>query len=265
MLFDIFCQWHLVDIVTDNNWRCLVFRVDVRVTVQFDGKAKCWSCLCPVLQPHNSATLAMTRKSQSLPPRPWLYLFKSIQWDSAPRLPPERPVPVLIHVFPSARQLQSEEPHSNVRHELTGCPRQVSSCPGVSFPNQGDKVVSLSDFWALPRCASSSSALATLTRNHGPIETQCWKTTVGRLEESRECLLVISRGTSQNTGASIPFRWFVYGGKAFSMVPNSISEIQVTPLWNRNEVKATLLTHYLLRELYENMSGVSNVKMITDP
>lgn len=68
MLFDIFCQWHLVDIVTDNNWRCLVFRVDVRVTVQFDGKAKCWSCLCPVLQPHNSATLAMTRKSQSLPP-----------------------------------------------------------------------------------------------------------------------------------------------------------------------------------------------------
>lgn len=72
---------------------------------------------------------------------------------------PQRPASMLTSVFPSTRQLQSENPSlTSATHKLPGCPGQVSSCPGVLFPNQECKVVSLSDFWAFSRWTSSASS-----------------------------------------------------------------------------------------------------------
>lgn len=72
---------------------------------------------------------------------------------------PQRPVSMLTSVFPSTRELQSENPSlTSATHKLPGCPGQVSSCPGVLFPNQECKIASLSDFWAFSRCTSSAGS-----------------------------------------------------------------------------------------------------------
>lgn len=58
---------------------------------------------------------------------------------------PQKPVSMVNSVFPSTGQQHSENPNlTSATHKLPGCPGQVSSCPGVIFPNQECKVVSLS-------------------------------------------------------------------------------------------------------------------------
>lgn len=119
---------------------------------------------------HNSVILAVIPKFQSLfagLDDIFLNLYDKIQHHTSLQ---KSLLSVLVSVSPSTSN-QSEEPHSNISHKLTTCPGQVSSYPGVSFPNQEGKVVSLSDFWALPRCTSSSRALATLTRKDDAVET----------------------------------------------------------------------------------------------
>lgn len=120
---------------------------------------------------------------------------------------PQKPVSMVNSVFPSTGQLHSENPNlTSATHKLPGCPGQVSSCPGVIFPNQECKVVSLNDFWAFSRCIGPTSPPVTQTGDHGPAEiiTHRWESTVWEAGRNQGMSSVTSPGDNSEHSHTDP-------------------------------------------------------------